>query len=275
MADPRQQSLALIPHAYQGELISLRAGDGYIDATSMCKAAGKNWSDYRRLGTTNAFLAELSTALQIPIAELIQSVVGGSATQGTWVHPQVAIHLAQWASPRFAVQVTKWVVDWMTGLDPRDRVWQQYEDRVSLVNNAVPPGYFCVFNEISSLFAALIIAGATFGTKIILDLSVGNHWGRHWERNGLANKFGARAKFNHNYPRYFPQYWSNPQKANCYPDAALPEFRRWIREVYMDTHLPAYLRDQVSQGKLAAAIATNTMDALGHHARSRSAALRN
>lgn len=272
MADPKQQSLALIPHTYQGELITLRAGDGYIDATNMCKAAGRNWSDYRRLGTTNAFLVELSTALQIPIAELIQSVVGGSGTQGTWVHPQVAIHLAQWASPKFAVQVTKWVVDWMTGLDPRDRVWQQYEDRISLVNNNVPAGYFCVFNEIGSMVATLIIGGADFGTRMILDLSVGGHWGRHWRKAELAGRFGARAKFDHHYPKYFPQSWSNPQKANCYPDEALAEFRRWLRDVYMEIHLPEYLRDQVRQKKLPAEIATGTMDALGHYSRNRAIA---
>ncbi len=272
MADPRQQSLALIPHTYQGELVTLRAGDGYIDATNMCKAAGRTWSDYRRLGATNAFLNELSTALHIPIAELIQSVTGGNGPQGTWVHPQVAIHLAQWTSPKFAVQVTKWVVDWMTGLDPRDRVWQQYEDRISLVNNNVPAGYFCIFNEISSMVATLIVGGANFGTRMILDLSVGNHWGRHWAKGELAKRFGSRAKFDHHYPKYFPQAWSNPQKANCYPDAALPEFRRWLREVYMETHLPAYLHDQVRQKKLPAAIATGTMDALGHHRRNRAMA---
>lgn len=276
MADPNQQSLALIPYAYQGELIALRTGDGYINATAMCRVAGKDWSEYRRRPSTKAFFEALSLDLGISqdqLASTTQGTPGGDArNQGTWVHPQVAVHLAQYLSPTFAVQVTKWVIDWMTGLDPRDRVWQQYEDRVSLVNNTVPAGYFCVFNEIGGMFAALIIGGATFGTKMILDLSVGSHWGRHWASAELGQRFGARAKFKHNYPRYFPQYWSNPQEANCYPDAALPEFRRWIREVYMEVHLPAYLRDQVRQGRLPAAIATNTMDALSHHARSRAIA---
>ncbi|WP_419902348.1 KilA-N domain-containing protein [Kiloniella sp.] len=40
---------------------------------------------------------------------------GDRVTQGTWVHPKVAIHLAQWLSPEFAVQVTNWVFDWMNG----------------------------------------------------------------------------------------------------------------------------------------------------------------
>jgi len=31
---------------------------------------------------------------------------------GTWVHPRVAIHVAQWISPQFAVKVTEWVEEW-------------------------------------------------------------------------------------------------------------------------------------------------------------------
>lgn len=269
MADLNQQQLALIPHAYEGELISQRASDGYINATAMCKAAGRNWSDYRRIGPTVEFLDALETALGMPRAEMIQSVVGGNGPQGTWVHPQIAIHLAQWASAEFAVQVTQWVLDWLTGLDPRDRVWQQYEDRVSLTHNNVPVGYWCVFNEISGLFATLITGGATFGTRMILDLSVGGCWGRYWTKQKLGEKFGDRAYFDHNYPRYFPQSWSNPQKAHCYPEDALPTFRRWLREIYMPGQLPAYLKEQVRLGKLLPAIATNAMDALAHHERQR------
>jgi hypothetical protein len=61
-----------------------------------------------RLTSTNAFIAELSSVLQISQDGLAQSVVGGVPhLQGTWVHPQVAIHLAQWLSPKFAVLVIK------------------------------------------------------------------------------------------------------------------------------------------------------------------------
>jgi len=52
----------------------------------------------------------------IPISELIQSFKGGRAeNQGTWVHPDIAINLAQWLSPKFAVQVSRWVREWMSG----------------------------------------------------------------------------------------------------------------------------------------------------------------
>ena len=37
--------------------------------------------------------------------------VGGKFDEqhGTWVHPDVAILLAQWCSPKFAVRVSQWV----------------------------------------------------------------------------------------------------------------------------------------------------------------------
>jgi hypothetical protein len=43
-------------------------------------------------------------------------VTGPNEVRGTWVHPYVAVHLAQWLSPRFAVQVSKLVYHWSKDL---------------------------------------------------------------------------------------------------------------------------------------------------------------
>lgn len=111
-----QFQLALIAREVDGEVIHLRTKDGYINATSMCKSAGKLLADYTRLKTTQDFFDELSRDMGIPISELIQSFKGGRAeNQGTWVHPDIAINLAQWLSPKFAVQVSRWVREWMSG----------------------------------------------------------------------------------------------------------------------------------------------------------------
>ncbi len=71
-----QLSLALISHKVQDSIIEQRAEDGYINATAMCKAAGKLIADYTRLSTTKAFLHELAIDMGIPITELLQSVCG-------------------------------------------------------------------------------------------------------------------------------------------------------------------------------------------------------
>jgi len=262
MTSPEYQ-MALVPHTYQGSLIQQRAVDGYINATAMCKAAGKEWAHYNANGATKAFLVALERSLGIPRDRIIQTILTGpNETRGTWAHPQVAVHLAQWLSAEFAVKVSEWVVEWMSGLKPSDRIWAQFQDRVSLVYDNVPVGYFCVFREISDLFASLISHGADFGTKMILDLSVGGCWGRHWTTNTLDEQYGPRALFPHSYPHYFPQAWSNPQEAWCYPDDAIPAFRKWMREIYIPQKMPKYLNDQVRARKLPAPIATNTLAAL-------------
>lgn len=261
--DPSEQQLALLPHTYQGSLIQQRADDGFINATAMCKAAGKLWGHYRENATTKKFLAALEADIGIPISTLVQSVKGGDAdTQGTFVHPQVALHLAQWLSPEFAVKVTEWLYEWMSGKHPTDKIWQQFEDRVSLVYDNVPVGYFCVFGQIADLFASMITNGAEFGTRMILDISVGSCWARHWKDAGLAEQYGERMTFPHNYPNYFPQAWSNPQEANCYPEDAIPSFKRWLRDVYVPHKMPAYLKSMVGQKKLPAPIANNALAAL-------------
>jgi len=270
VSTPKQQSLTLIPHSYGSEVIRMRAGDGYINATAMCKAANRPWSRYWEARASKEFAQELSSDLGIPITELIQSLTGGNPQlQGTWIHPQVAIHLAQWLSPKFAVMVTEWVYDWMSGKSPTDKVWRQFEDRVSLVYDNVPVGYFCVFRESADLFAALITGGATFGTRMILDISVGQHWAKYWKDNDLESEFGGHQYFDHNYPSYFPQSWSNPQAAACYPDAGIPAFRKWMREIYLPTKFVPYLKSQISQGKLPASVATDAVLALETRERKR------
>jgi hypothetical protein len=268
VSEPQQQSLALIHHTYQGQVVRLRSRDGYANATAMCKAASKNWADYNRLSSTEDFLQELSSEVGIPITELIQSVTGGNpALQGTWVHPQVAIHLAQWLSAKFAVRVTQWVYEWMNGLSPENDAWQVFQERISLVYDSVPAGYFCIFKETADLYATMLSNGAPLGARMILDISIGMHWGNHWKDNGFNEKYGDRRTYPHQYPIRYPQSVSNPQTAACYPDEALPEFRRWMRATYVPKHLPSYLRSQVNQGKLPPAAANDTLIALEHHQR--------
>lgn len=89
-----QLELALISHEIENTLIHQRAADGYVNATAMCKAVGKDFYDYSRLKTTIAFIEELSSDTGIPGSELIISIKGGNPSlQGTWVHPDVAITL--------------------------------------------------------------------------------------------------------------------------------------------------------------------------------------
>jgi hypothetical protein len=123
---------------------------------------------------------------------------------------------------------------------PRDK-WRYFNDRVSLLKDSSPDGYFIVFNEITGVAVDLINAGLTVNDKTIPDISVGSYWGNHWTANGYDEVYGQRIKWNHYYPDYYPQSASNPQTPWAYPDSALPEFRRWVRHEYLPTKFPSYI----------------------------------
>ena len=47
----------------------------------------------------------------IPISLLIDNIKGNSSNfeQGIWIHPYLAIQLAQWINPLFALKVSYWI----------------------------------------------------------------------------------------------------------------------------------------------------------------------
>ena len=87
--------------------------DGYIFATGLCKASGKIVGNWLRLKETKELVRKLENSdIHIPSSgKFVETYKGGNDkyNQGTWIHPDLGIQLAQWCSPSFAVQVSKWV----------------------------------------------------------------------------------------------------------------------------------------------------------------------
>ena len=129
---------------------------------------------------------------------------------------------------------------------PSDK-WKYYNDRVSLLKDSAPTGYFTIFKETTGLIVDLISADLTVNDKTLPDISVGQAWAKHWKENGLEASYGERIPYEHNYPDYYPQALSNPQKPNAYPDAALPVFRQWFRQIYLLTKFPKYILTKANQ----------------------------
>ena len=96
---------ALVSRSWNGTPISRRTIDGYVNATAMCKANGKQWSKYRESDRCQTYLDALAETSEIRMFDLIETRQGQGG--GTWVHPQVAVDLARWISAPFAV--------WMDG----------------------------------------------------------------------------------------------------------------------------------------------------------------
>lgn len=236
-----QLSLELIPHKVGREIIQQRAKDGYINATAMCKAANKNWFDYRRQRSVDPFLDVLGTEAGIPASELIQSLKGGSdlSLQGTWVHPRVAIHLAQWLSPEFAVKVSGWVFAWMSGTAPRPKAELPYHLRRYMAKHQnVPVGHFSVLTELTQmLIAPMEIMGYTLPEKMVPDISQGRMFCK-W----LRDKHGIDTDA---LPTYLHVYEDGRKvQAKAYPENLLAVFRKHFRDEWLPVKSLPYFRER-------------------------------
>lgn len=106
--------MSIITHHVNTTTISQRTEDGYVNLTKMTRASGKLIANYLQLDTARAFLENLSDYMGVPISELLRTRKGGRPEeQGTWAHPQVAIHCAQWCSAEFAVLLSQWMFEWV------------------------------------------------------------------------------------------------------------------------------------------------------------------
>lgn len=107
---------------WNGVEIQRRPSDGYVNATAMCKANGKHLPHYMANDRTKAYIAELAAVVGIPTTgalgsvgfptDLIQAITTGpNHLRGTWVHPRIAVDLARWISPAFAVWMDGWFLE--------------------------------------------------------------------------------------------------------------------------------------------------------------------
>lgn len=105
--------------------------DGYIYATKLCNVGGKELSNWLRLLEVKNLIKKVQSKLDVQMSKcksedpqnkvicesedpqkLAVEIIRGHVSkyqQGTWIHPDLGIHLAQWISPEFSLQVSKWV----------------------------------------------------------------------------------------------------------------------------------------------------------------------
>lgn len=244
-----QYQLDIVDREYGGEVIRQRSSDGYINATAMCRAAGKEWSEYRRLRQTGLFFDALALDLGVPQVQLFityQGTPGGDRrNQGTWVHPQIAIDLAQWLSPEFKIRVTRWVMEWMSGLgspvSARRGYIPDFVDRYHINQQQVPPGYFSVISELFVVAYALLERegyvlpekGAQ-GQNISPDISVGRGVA-DWIAANYPNLDGQHVEYTHIF-----MDGRRISGVRAYPNSMLGIFRDYVINVWMRDIAPRY-----------------------------------
>ena len=240
-----QYSLTLIQHQVSNSVVGQRASDGYVNATALCKAAGKLFAHYKSNDNTQEFLSALSEKIGIPIDKekqsLIESRPGAPETGGgSWVHPQVAIHLGQWLSPAFAVQVSEWVVEWMGGKTTKagqGSALPPHLHRYLANDSKVPPGHFSILQETAlGLIGPLHMLGFDVPKGWVPDISVGRIFCAH-----LRDNYGTDTDA---LPVYWHDYLDGRPLVNAkiYPEDLLPIYRAWFREVWLPINGVAYFK---------------------------------
>ncbi|MPM74856.1 hypothetical protein SDC9_121845 [bioreactor metagenome] len=203
----------------------------------MCKACGKLVADYMRLSSTRDFLKELSTSMGIPIDVLVQTMTTGkNEFRGTWVHPKIAINLAQWLSPKFAVLVSEWVFEWMSGNVRANNLPYHLKRYMTNIHN-VPYGYFSMLNEVTlALIGPLEQMGHTIGSGMIPDISLGKTFSKHLR--GLGHPVDS-------YPTY-PHEFEDGRvvQARAYPNELIGELRRFFTETWLKDKSRQYFKER-------------------------------
>ena len=120
-----------------GTAIEQRQTDGFINATAMSVAHSKDLTQWFRTKDTLELFEALATDLGVEINSVdlqnldVSSLSAAKYVEifpglifskrgaplmggGTWLHPDLAIQLAQWCNKPFAIQVSRWVREWMT-----------------------------------------------------------------------------------------------------------------------------------------------------------------
>ena len=190
---------------------------------------------------TKEFLVELRSETGISVSELVQVLKGGQPhLQGSWVHPQVAIHLAQWVSAKFAVQVSKWVYDWMSGKRTSGAHNLPYHLRRHILNIGKVPSHthFSILQEMTNtLIAPLEANGYTMPEKLMPDISQGRMFCK-FARETLGIDTDALPTYTHD----FEGRMSVPAK--LYPLEHLSAFRKYIGEVWMPQRAAGYFQEK-------------------------------
>ena len=92
--------------------LAVRRQDGYVDVSLLCEDQEKKWSDYRDELATQELIKELRwvSGTQAALTQKDES------SNQLWVHPQIAMDLARWISPRVGTIVADLCLRFRSGV---------------------------------------------------------------------------------------------------------------------------------------------------------------
>ncbi len=147
-------------------VIDYRESDNYINAKQLCKAGGKKFSKWFCLDSTIELINELGSNIcrsnilnkELTKTDLInnndndnnndfyvsQLVNYKKENKEIWIHPDLAIQLAQWINPKFTIQVSSWLrtlyitgkVEFQSNLiKEKEDIIKKSESKIKLLEN--------------------------------------------------------------------------------------------------------------------------------------------
>ena len=234
-----QAELSLILHEAENRVVHQRAEDGYINATEMCQAWRRRVHDYLKLDRTRKYREALSVETGYPVSQLAQQVRGVGKAQGTWIHPWLAVDLAQWLSPKFQVQVNKWVYEWMSGQVAREG-FPDHIRRYAINQAKIPPTHFSMLNQMTfRLLGPLEIQGYIVPAKLMPDISLGKMF------SGWLRKRDEDPDSFPTYPHEFLPDDPRPTvMARLYPNRLITDFNRQLDKWLRDGRARKYLGER-------------------------------
>ena len=113
--DPATQIIKQLPGDVATELAFISGGpmNGYMNATQMAAATGKNVELWRALTPTQALIQSLSKLTRLPERKLIvrrdsRYKITPDQCAGVWIHPDLSIAYALHCNPVYAPLISRW-----------------------------------------------------------------------------------------------------------------------------------------------------------------------
>lgn len=179
----------LITRTWNDTPISRRASDGYVNATAMAKANGKHLPHYMATERAKEYMDALSPVVGIPTTGLKETNQGGTPElQGTWIHPRLAVDLARWISPAFAVWMDGWFLENVA--QPAEPMTTTHLDEIRQacnllrdISDLADPGRSVLENAVIRLFDGSEATPVSTGYQVTVTEAWRNVTGRKLAQN--------------------------------------------------------------------------------------------
>ncbi len=113
-------------------IIFSRNEDNYINATQLCQAGNKQFNEWFQLNTTEQLINEVANESDISTLQLVIKMENDN--QSSWIHPDLAVNLAQWISLKFYLQVSKWIRSLFTNIK---NISEDHDKEIKLKNQKI------------------------------------------------------------------------------------------------------------------------------------------